>query len=80
MMMDQVWEMMANCTLQFFNLVSRLYSYYSLDALVMVVFVIFLSYRFLLRPLIGGSAGGSDRARKSSKGNSVDTDGGDVDG
>lgn len=41
---------------------------FSFSSLALTFFIFSLIYRFLLKPLFGGSSGSSDQARKSKKG------------
>lgn len=64
-MLGKVVEMLAYANLQFNNnVVVPLIGYFELAPFLMGVLSIYLSYHFLLKPIVGGESG-SDKAKKS---------------
>lgn len=59
-----------------FDWLAQFFDYFNFTPIFIATFTVIVIYRFLLRPLLGGSAGKSDKVSKS-RGKSSDSNGGE---
>lgn len=73
-MLNDVWTIVAGMFGEIINLFTRLFSSFGITDYLLGAFFIWTSYRFLLKPILGGQTGSSDKVKK---GRSSDSAGGD---
>lgn len=66
--MTDVISVVTNMFTQIFSLFERLFTSFGITSYLLGGFFIWTAYRFLLKPIIGGGVGSSDKARRGKKG------------
>lgn len=73
-MLNDVWVIVAGMFTEILNLFTRLFTSFGITNYLLGGFFIWTTYRFLLKPILGGQTGSSDKVKK---GRSSDSAGGD---
>lgn len=73
-MLNDVWVTVAGMFTEILNLFTRLFSSFGITNYLLGGFFIWTAYRFLLKPILGGQTGSSDKVKK---GRSSSSTGGD---